>query len=95
MTIEEYKRKLDEYLGMTGELKLIDDSKASITYAIAYLAPTGVPLVTYRIVRSKIHDMPHGWYESGSRSDYLPYLDPDKKLQHELWEIKRKELNGE
>jgi len=75
MTIQEYKTKLDEYLGLVGELFPIADGKWSETYGITYSTPNGVEIVTYRMVRSKIH--PHGWYESGSRSTLLPDLDPN------------------
>ena len=85
MTIEDYKKKLDVYLGIIGELTLLEDGKHSTTYAITYNALSGVPIVTYRIVRSKIHPMPYGWYESGSCSVTLPDLDEDTKANHELW----------
>lgn len=94
MTIEEFKAKLDEYLGMTGTIgKLIDDNYSE-RYLISYNAPSGVPLVTYSMVRSKTHKMPHGWYESGTRTANLPHLDPDSKARHEAWEIKLAEMNA-
>jgi hypothetical protein len=45
------------------------------------------------MVRSKIHPMPHGWYESGSHSTFLPDLDPDS-YANRVKNIQRlKELN--
>lgn len=72
MTIQEFKTKLDQHLEMIGELGPLQDNQWSESYNITYYAPSGVPLVTYSMVRSKIHKMPHGWYESGTRTDNLP-----------------------
>jgi hypothetical protein len=93
MTIEEFKTKLDEYLGMIGTLSQIQDETWSESYNITYNAPSGFPIITYNMVRSKIHKMPYGWYESGTRTTNLPTLDPDTKANYELWAIKLAELN--
>lgn len=80
MTIEQYKAHLDHYLGMVGHLTPLEQGQEdqwSESYKIDYCAPSGVPIACFRIVRSKIHPMPFGWYESGSRTATLPDLDPD------------------
>lgn len=87
MTIEEFKAKLDEYLGMIGELGTLREDKWSVSHLISYNAPSGVPIVTYCMVRSKIHKDPHGWYESGSHSECLPLLDPDTQANREAYAI--------
>jgi hypothetical protein len=88
MTIEEYKAKLDAYLGMTGELKPDDQDKDwADRYIIKYNAPSGVPIAIYRVIRSKIHKMPHGWYESGSRTALLPRLDPDDEANYNWYHV--------
>ena len=94
MTIQEYKAKLDSYLGMIGELESLSqgyEDEWSESYRISYFAPSGVPIANYRIVRSKIHPMPYGWYESGSRTEPLPDLDPHTIENKENFRKKMKE----
>jgi hypothetical protein len=88
MTIEEYKQKLDEYLGITGEIELLEDARFSTTYLILYKSPSGVPMIKYSLVRSKLGknaESQGGWYESGSRTNPLPDFDPDTVARRQHW----------